>query len=62
MTFIMDDSGQREQFGTDTQASLSKRINVDCEAQPIIFQNDLDPAAALRKILTLPDYEPSRAL
>src|SRR5579859_7000025 len=57
MTFIVNDFRYRKQFGTDCQTSSLDRIQVDCEAQSVIFQNELDPSAALRKILAFPDYE-----
>jgi hypothetical protein len=54
MTLIVDDSGQREQSGIDTQAGPLNRIYVNGESQFVIFQKELDPATALRKSLALP--------
>jgi hypothetical protein len=62
MTLVADDSGRREQFGTDTQSGLLNRIHVHCEAQPAIFQKELDPAATLRKTITLPNHEATHPL
>ena len=62
MLWIVDDFGQREQFGTDAQASSLNRVHVDGEAHPVIFQIELDFAAALREILAFPDHKRACAL
>lgn len=62
MLWIVDDFGQREQFGTDTQASSLNRIHVDGEAHPVIFQIELDFATALREILAFTDHKRTHTL
>ena len=62
MIFVVDDSGQREEFGTDRQAGSLNRIHVDCETHSFIFDKELNTAPALRKILALPDQERTRLL
>ncbi|HXT73862.1 MAG TPA: hypothetical protein VN785_08415 [Candidatus Angelobacter sp.] len=58
----MNNLGQREQFGTDIQASPLNRIHVDCEPHPVIFQIELDFTAPLREILAFPDHKRTHTL
>jgi hypothetical protein len=58
----VDDFRQREQFGTGLYSSSLNRINVDGEAQFVIFKKELDPAATLRKLCTLPNHERTRTI
>src|SRR6185437_1638177 len=57
MLCIVNNLGQREQLGTDIQASPLNRIHVDCESHPVIFQIELDFTAALGEIPAFPDHK-----
>jgi hypothetical protein len=59
---VVDDSGQREKFGTNAELGALQSIHVDGEAQAVIFQIELDAAAALGKTIAFADDQGAGAL
>jgi hypothetical protein len=60
MAGVVDDSGEREQPGTDLKPGPGNGVHVDGETQLVVFQKELNRAAALRKTLGLPDHKHTR--